>query len=462
VIRKPGFYIWIYILLAIPLLFIRVSNSHDWGDDFAQYLLQSKYLTGEITDLPVSATWSHGPQVKGILFSLLLTPATALTDAFEIKAGKLIVSISLVLTGLMLFLYFRREFGEFNSLLLSLVVIYNFQFIRLKDQILPDFYLAAMVLLSAWLFSSSNRKSFLLSLVVAGLSVGIKSAGLALVLSAAILIVLGKHHTLKTRQDKWKALAVLAFPVIALYLAEALISSEKPSLIWYSIVTAKSSDFMMVTENFSSYKNGLFSYFEFEIPMFLNLVIRWVLIPFFIAGFLYSLFKKPGLAELFVLIYFLFLLFYPYSKDPLRFLIPAVPLILCMIVKIWCLITTRIQLRYVLTLILMLLTAATFQTFRLELKREITYSTENIAADELFEFLKTGTEKGSLVADTKPWAVSYFTGVKTVPFGAAYLADYRILRYQLNGTFPEPVLSGDSVIFKNDEFEVIANQLVDN
>lgn len=456
-IRTKGLYIWVYLLLAVPLLFIRTGSSHDWGDDFAQYLIQSKYITGEINELPVSATSSHGPQIKGLLFSLLLTPVTAFSDTNEIRSGKLVISISLVLLGLMLLLFFRRDFGEFNSLLLSISIIYNFQFIRLKDQILPDFLLGAMVMLAILLFSNNSRKGFMLSLLIAGLSTGIKSAGLALVLSAAILIVFGKHQALQTKSDKWKALAVLAFPVFTMYLIEVLLTSQKPSVMWYSIITAKSAGLFMITENFQAYKNGLSGFFEFEIPMALNYVIKWMVMLLFPVGLLYSFYRKHGLAEWFVLIYFSFLLFYPYNKDPMRFLIPVVPLIVFTILTLVQQVANRMNLKHALTLPVIILAALTLQTLRFELKREIQHSTEIVSASQLFEFIKTDIEPGSLVADTKPWAISYFTGVRTVPFEAAYLADFRILRSHFNGSFPGPVMTGDSVVFKNHDFTVIRN-----
>lgn len=34
----------VVIALLVPLLFFNIKNTHDWGDDFAQYLLEAKNI----------------------------------------------------------------------------------------------------------------------------------------------------------------------------------------------------------------------------------------------------------------------------------------------------------------------------------------------------------------------------------------------------------------------------------
>ena len=454
-IQIPRLHIWIYLLLALPLLFLRVNNSHDWGDDFAQYILQSKYLTGEVTELPVSETGTHGPRVKGILFSVLLSPAILFTDASEIVAGKIMVSLTLILLGLALLLFFKRHFGEFNATVLALAVVYNFQFVRIKDQILPDFLLAALVICSLLLFLSSTPKEFYFGLLLAGLSVGIKSSGIALVLTSTLCIVFFKHNLIKTNKDKLSSLAILAMPVLIIYLIEILLTSAKPSVMWYSIVTVKNAGFSILVENFIAYKTGFYSLLEFEVPMIYNLVIKWCCVLLFLFGFGYRVIKNFGWPELFLMIYFVFLLFYPYSKDPVRFLVPAFPLILYFIIYALQLLMHQARIKHAFFFGMILLAVLTIQTLRLELQRNIQYPTENASSRELFRFLNTNVKPGELVADTKPWAISYYTDVKSVPFEAAYLSDYRIIRLDGNNSIPVNVLSNDSKVFENKAFIVV-------
>ena len=104
---------------------------------------------------------------------------------------------------------------------------------------------------------------------------------------------------------------------------------------------------------------------------------------------------------------------------------------------------------------MILLAVLTIQTLRLELQRNIQYPTENASSRELFRFLNTNVKPGELVADTKPWAISYYTDVKSVPFEAAYLSDYRIIRLDGNNSIPVNVLSNDSKVFENKAFIVI-------
>ena len=41
---KQKIFMALAILLLLPLFFLNVKTSHDWGDDFAQYLIQAKNI----------------------------------------------------------------------------------------------------------------------------------------------------------------------------------------------------------------------------------------------------------------------------------------------------------------------------------------------------------------------------------------------------------------------------------
>ena len=70
---------FIVLMLSIPLLFINVKDSHDWGDDFAGYIHQAKnivegnsqFQTGYIINVEGPVL---GPPTYPIGFPLLLSP----------------------------------------------------------------------------------------------------------------------------------------------------------------------------------------------------------------------------------------------------------------------------------------------------------------------------------------------------------------------------------------------------
>src|SRR5690242_710038 len=87
-------------LFIVPLLFINIKSSHDWGDDFAQYLIQARNIV------------EHRPQTENNLildeqngafavkaypvgFPLLLAPIYAL-KGLDIKYYFIVNSLLLI------------------------------------------------------------------------------------------------------------------------------------------------------------------------------------------------------------------------------------------------------------------------------------------------------------------------------------------------------------------------------
>jgi hypothetical protein len=450
--------VWIYVVLALPLLFIRVSNSHDWGDDFAQYLLQAQYISGNLNELPVKATSGHGPEMKGVFFSALLVPVTLFFDVHEIMAGKILVSLTLILFGFAVWQLFKVRFGDFNALILALCLIYNFQFLRIKDQILPDFLFGAIIIFSFLLLTSRNRNSIYVGLILAAITTAVKSAGIAVVMTAAIMLLSNKIHYIKTLREKIKAMSFMAITLLTIFMIEVWLSGSKPSLIWYTRTTVMGAGLSMISENWFAYKKGLSGFFEFEVPMMFNVVFKWMFELIFAAGLLYRIMLRREWPEIFISIYIIFLLLYPYNHDPVRFLLPVVPLVVLITLESLFLLIDRLKVPMAHTLTPLVFGLLTVQTARLELQRKIEYPTESRASVELIEFLSAHIPPGELVADTKPWTIAYLTGIRAVPFNAAYLSDYRIIRTQGIDLFSDPLAMTDKVVFKNTEFTVISNK----
>ncbi len=71
---------WLIVLLVFaPALFINVSASHDWGDDFAQYILQAKCIVEGNPQTTYAIYDSEfynvlGPPTRPVGLPLLLAP----------------------------------------------------------------------------------------------------------------------------------------------------------------------------------------------------------------------------------------------------------------------------------------------------------------------------------------------------------------------------------------------------
>ena len=111
-------------ILLLPLFFINVKDSHDWGDDFAQYLLQARNIVdgrpqtdnGLLVNIkdPVYAIEAYP-----VGFPLLISPIYNFSK-LSIFPYCILISLILFICGILCFEFFRKRTGEFTSLILTL------------------------------------------------------------------------------------------------------------------------------------------------------------------------------------------------------------------------------------------------------------------------------------------------------------------------------------------------------
>ena len=105
---------WKVILIAsivfLPLLFINVRNSSDWGDDFAQYIHQAGNIVKGIPQSETGFIYSQenyiGPQAYPVGFPLLLAPAYAVAGN-NMLAFTTFISLIYIVLGLLLVFFYR-------------------------------------------------------------------------------------------------------------------------------------------------------------------------------------------------------------------------------------------------------------------------------------------------------------------------------------------------------------------
>ena len=97
------------LLILVPLLFLSIPNAHDWGDDFAQYLMQGRNLVegraqtdnGLIFD---SGSGQFAVQAYPVGFPLLIAPIIA-TYGLQIKPLLIFETFCLVALAFLCFQY---------------------------------------------------------------------------------------------------------------------------------------------------------------------------------------------------------------------------------------------------------------------------------------------------------------------------------------------------------------------
>src|ERR1022692_37270 len=132
-------YVLLFVLLT-PLFMINIRDSHDWGDDFAQYIYQAKNIVEGIPqsepcyiyDNPNFASPFHS-----IGFSLILTPVYYFFGN-NIKAFSILLSIILFLFCFAIFVFNRKYFNNLISVLLVLIFVYNPYTLNFKMEIMTD------------------------------------------------------------------------------------------------------------------------------------------------------------------------------------------------------------------------------------------------------------------------------------------------------------------------------------
>lgn len=155
------------ILLASMLLSVlMMTRDHNWGDDFAAYLMQAQSIfRGDMQAYVANNTFtmeesSHvfGPITEPWGYPLMLSPVYALLG-LRVQALKLVaVACYAALLGIFFF-FLRTRLSERESLLLTAVLAFNVGMLGGTDEILADIPFALWSTLSLWLITMPTSRS---------------------------------------------------------------------------------------------------------------------------------------------------------------------------------------------------------------------------------------------------------------------------------------------------------------
>src|ERR1039457_6844132 len=176
----------ILFVLCLPLFFINIRNSHDWGDDFAQFIYQAKNLAqgnpqSEPCYLDENTNLSN-PIYIG--FSLILAPVYYFYGINILAFSILITSILFILC-FALFAFYKKYFTNLISILLGLIFAYNPYTLNFKMEIMTDIPFALMMMLILLVYYRINQckyfNYFLLG-ILTGFLVSIRTVGVSIAL----------------------------------------------------------------------------------------------------------------------------------------------------------------------------------------------------------------------------------------------------------------------------------------
>ncbi len=320
------------VLLFLPLFWIGINNSHDWGDDYAQYLLQARNLIEGRAQTNNDLVFAEGQLPYAIIaypvgFPILLAPVYSFYQ-LNIPPFLILNSVFLLLTSLLLFDYLKRTFDIRTSLLIALFFSYNIISILLKSEILSEFPFTFVLLTIIYLLKTDHRKSFLWAGILGGILISIRISGL--VLFPAILfwlLIMQRQMSIQKRVLDFGIFFSLAVAVFLLL--NTLLFNIEISNFFSFYAGQFESNRMMVPSNFFAFFEKFSAVF---LPNFKSVLITIPVVTIIVAGFFNKMRERQPSEWLFI--FYLFLIaFYPYSSSGLRFIYPVLPFILIYFVK---------------------------------------------------------------------------------------------------------------------------------
>jgi hypothetical protein len=419
-VKKIGLPALVLILL-LPLLFINIKKSHDWGDDFAQYIHQARnILIGEPqnnTGYIYNENYFIGPKAYPTGFPLIMA-AFSRCGNDSLQGLNRLISLFWILGCFVGFLFLRKRFSFLTALITTLIIAYNPMMVQFKTSILSDLPFTFFSLLSLYLI---NKEEKLWLAILTGLLIAftahIRSIGLILV---AVLILYKLLHTRKTSDlNPFKFLIISLSSFLVLYFGLKLAfpcDTNYPELftsegVWTNL--NKQSSY-----NIDWLDNFLDSY-EIKNYYYISVIASSALIAFGFIG-LIKFWKTERTSPVFIytLTYVLVLISFPYGDAGLRFLFPILPLIFLFAIEGMKIAFTALNMRG--SRLAVLFGALVLFSYHEQIEKiiantnTISEGPQKPSAQNMFEYIGRNLEAGQVVEFDKPRALALYTPIRSV------------------------------------------------
>ena len=435
------------ILLSTLLAFFLLTKDHDWGDDWASYLMQSIAITkGETQEFIQRNTFTMrasthfiGPDAYPWGFPTLLAPLTLACGPLNIFCLKF---INLIFFALFLWVFYAllaRRLPPLESALLLAVFAFSPLLLKFEDILLSDIAFLFFSTLGLLLIVERNTISPYLLGIVFFFAFFVRTNGILLVPT----LFLAQAFTYLQMHPRpvldWKR--VLTVGLIPYFVFGLLTLAN---LILFPAGEASHLEHLSVL-SLASLADNLSAYFAMPAYFFSDLphadIIYGLLLPFILGGLVLNYKRDIHLVVYLFLSYALFIV-WP-DQQGIRFLFPLLPLLVYfayrgMEAASFALTERHPRLGLWFTRVFWLVIAAAFAWTSFGLARD------NLAGGrgpygnvfdpislEMFEFIESDTPADSVIAFYKPRALRLFTGRDSLLVDACDalpMADYIVLR----------------------------------
>ena len=408
----------IVAIVLVPLFFINVKDTHDWGDDFAQYLIQARNIVEGRPQTDNGLLVNEKDPVYAIEaypigLPLLLAPIYYFFN-LSIKPYTIFFSTILFLTGLFCFELFRKRTTLLASIIITLLFCFNITTIDLKKQILSEIpFTCFLIFLLLWPQLSYYRKKY--SWIITGLLlaylVSIRLVGLAGVI-AFIFFEINNIRKTADVSERSKSIIKLLFSILTSVFFFLLLNN-----VWFQINAGGLLGFYsgaLASHEIQASNNLNFYYIvsEYVFPFYGKWVSHfWIFLA--LAGWLICIIKKASLSEFFFPVYSAVIIFYPYSDAGLRFLLPILPLLIYYgwYFVFWIFSWSGETAKWISTSILIIVLSAYIAPLKITISEKllIEKGPQQIESLELFDFIRT-TPANSAIVFCKARAMALYSG----------------------------------------------------
>ena len=140
---------FILVVILIPTYFIHTQKYPDWGDDFAQYVYQAQQINSPSQVYKqVLNVEEISSSKRSVFFSVVLSIISPTT---EIEHYVNLISIIYIIAAICCFVFLSNAYSLSISFMATLCVFYNFLFLRLKSEVVPEFLFIALLLIILYL-----------------------------------------------------------------------------------------------------------------------------------------------------------------------------------------------------------------------------------------------------------------------------------------------------------------------
>jgi len=423
-------YFFLLVLLLLPLFYINVKGSHDWGDDFAQYFIQARNIlehrpqtdNGLVFD---RQTGEYALQSYPVGFPLILASGW-LCFGNTVTISSLIISVFLFAFGIVAFLYFRKYFNDAVSVLLTLVIIYNPFTIGFKKEILSDIPFSFFLLLGIMLYRSERKNlwHYIITGIVWGFALSVRGIGATLFLATGFLMLqriflsAGKSEEKTTLFPEIKKNGIVALSALGFYLLLNSILFPVPStgiLKFYGDAIRGESFGRWMLLNLDYYYEVYLNFFATlgGNYQWISTVTKFILLALIPLGIALSWSRKIGFDDWLFLAYILVLFVYPYLGGGFRFLFPILPFLLKYIFSTFNILFNRLNFNAtvpaVIFLLIIILQYAPGMIDQVNSMDVAEQGPQEEPARKAFEFINQLPAE-SVVVFLKPRALSYYSG----------------------------------------------------